>query len=306
MAVEPTTVGGTGNARSAARARRRRSLAVVWRRYRKNKMGMAGLILVLVFLLIAIFAPLLADPRGVQEAFATGTPFDPPSLRYPFGTDSFGRSVLDLTIWGSRASLLVGFAATAIASLIGASVGLAAGFVGGRTDSVLNSVSNWFLVLPWIPLAIALASVLGPSLLTIIIVIGVTSWASTARLVRAQTMSVKQRPFVERARALGAGQWRVANRHILPNLVPIIIANTVLAVSVAILSETTLSILGLGDPNTISWGTIIEEAFNHGAITSGAWWWLLPPGVAIILVVLGFTMCGYALEEVLNPKLRAR
>ena len=269
-------------------------------------MGMAGLILVCLFVLMAIFAPLLADPRGLQEAFATGKPFDPPSLQYPLGTDAFGRSVLTLTIWGSRASLLVGFAATAMAALIGASVGLAAGFLGGRTDTVLNSVTNWFLVLPWIPLAIALASVMGGSLLTVIIVIGVTSWASTSRLVRAQALSVKQRPYVERARALGASQWRVANRHVLPNLMPIIIANTVLAVSVAILSETTLSILGLGDPSTVSWGTIIEEAFNHGAITTGAWWWLTPPGIAIILVVLGFTMCGYALEEILNPKLRAR
>jgi peptide/nickel transport system permease protein len=296
----------SGSARSAARARRRRAWADFWRAYRKNKMGMAGLILVMVFVAIAVFAPLLADPRGVQEAFATGSPFDPPSLHYPLGTDSFGRSVLSLTIWGSRASLMVGFAATAIAVFIGASVGLAGGFLGGRTDSVLNSVSNWFLVLPWIPLAIALASILGPSLGTIIIVIGVTSWASTARLVRAQALSVKQRPFVERARALGASQWRVANRHVLPNLVPVIIANTVLAVSVAILSETTLEILGLGDPNTVSWGTIIEDAFSHGAITTGAWWWLMPPGIAIILVVLGFTMCGYALEEVLNPKLRER
>ena len=138
-----------------------------------------------------------------------------------------------------------------------------------------------------------------------IIVIGITSWASTARLVRAQTLSVKQSPFVERSRALGGSEWHLATRHVLPNLVPVILANTVLAIALAILSETTLALLGLGDPGTISWGTMIYEAFVAGAISGGQWWWLLPPGLAIVLVVLAFTMCGYALEEILNPRLRA-
>jgi peptide/nickel transport system permease protein len=140
----------------------------------------------------------------------------------------------------------------------------------------------------------------------IILVIGATSWPSTSRLVRAQVLSVKTRPYVERARALGAGHWHMTTRHILPNVGPIIFANTVLLVAIAILSETTLSFLGLGDPLSISWGTILEAAFNAGASTAGNWWWLVPPGLSIVLVVLAFTMCGYALDEILNPRLRRR
>jgi peptide/nickel transport system permease protein len=294
------------SARAAARVRRRRAFSAFRRDYRRSRMGMVGVGILVVTLAVALLAPVLTDQRETQEAFATGPVLAPPSSAYPLGTDLYGRSVLTLTIWGSRVSLLVGFAATAIAASIGTSVGVTGGYVGGRTDGVLNAVANWFLVIPWIPLAIALASILGPTLLNVIIVIGITSWASTARLVRAQTLSVKQSPFVERSRALGGSEWHLATRHVLPNLVPIILANTVLAIALAILSETTLALLGLGDPSSISWGTMIYEAFIAGAISGGQWWWLLPPGLAIVLVVLAFTMCGYALEEILNPRLRAR
>lgn len=292
--------------RAALRARRRRSRAAFLRAFRSSRMGMAGLGILLFFAAVALLAPLLADPRGLEEAFATATPVSPPTLQEPFGTDNFGRSVLTLTIWGSRTSLVVGMAAAAITALLGTSIGVSGGYLGGRTDSLLNSLSNWFLVIPWIPFAIALEAILGASLLNIIIVIGVTSWASTARLVRAQALSVKNRAYVERARAIGASEWRIVGRHVLPNLIPVVAASTVLAVSGAILSETTLALLGLGDPNTVSWGTVIEQAFANGAISTGAWWWLMPPGIGIVLVVLGFTMCGYALEEILNPHLRRR
>ena len=170
----------------------------------------------------------------------------------------------------------------------------------------MNALTNWFLVIPWIPLAIVLASVLGRSLFNTILVIGVTSWAGTARLVRADTLSVKERPYVERARALGSGNWHLVTRHILPNVMPVIFANTVLTVALSILAETTLALLGLGDPLSISWGSIIFDAFEQGALSAGLWWWLIPPGVCICLVTLAFTMCGYALDEVLNPKIRER
>jgi peptide/nickel transport system permease protein len=171
---------------------------------------------------------------------------------------------------------------------------------------VLNAFTNWFLVIPWIPLAIVLASILGRSLFNTILVIGITSWAGTARLVRADTLSVKERPYVERARALGAGNWHLVSRHILPNVMPVIFANTVLTVALSILAETTLAILGLGDPLSTSWGIVIFDAFEAGALSAGLWWWLIPPGVCICLVTLGFTMCGYALDEVLNPRIRER
>jgi peptide/nickel transport system permease protein len=269
-------------------------------------MGVVGLALLGLFGFLALLAPLLVPREDIGVANPPGVQFEPPSVEFPLGTDDFGRSVLDLVIYGSRISLLVGFAATVVTMTVGAAVGIAGGYYGGRTDSVLNAFTNWFLVIPWIPLAIVLASVLGRSLFNTILVIGVTSWAGTARLVRADTLSVKERPYVERARALGASNWHLVTRHILPNVMPVIFANTVLTVALSILAETTLALLGLGDPLSTSWGSIIFDAFEQGALTAGLWWWLIPPGVCICLVTLAFTMCGYALDEVLNPRIRQR
>jgi peptide/nickel transport system permease protein len=293
--------------RRIAWARRRRSLARVVRMFRRNKMGMAGLLILAFFVAVAVFAPLIASEEALDPTCpCTGQPFQPPSLEFPFGTDDLGRSVFALTVWGSRISLMVGLFATLISIVIGAVVGIVAGYYGRWPETVLMRLTDWFLVIPFLPLAIVLASLLGRSLLIIIFVIGITSWPSTARIVRAQVLSVKTRSYVERARALGASNWHLATHHVLPNVGPIIFANTVLLVAIAILSETTLSFLGLGDPLSISWGTILQSAFNAGAATAGNWWWLVPPGVAIVLVVLAFTMCGYALDEILNPRLRRR
>jgi peptide/nickel transport system permease protein len=270
-------------------------------------MGMLGLYILLVFGAVAVFAPLLADKEGLDPTCAcTGIPFSPPSWEFPFGTDDLGRSILTLTIWGARISLLVGVLATSISMLIGSFIGIVAGYYGRAVEAILMRLTDWFLVIPFLVLAIVLAAILGRSLPIIIAVIGVTSWPSTARIVRAQVLSVKTRPYVERARALGASDWHLVTRHILPNVGPLIFANTVLTVAIAILSETTLSFLGLGDPLSISWGTILDFAFGAGAATSGNWWWLLPPGLAIVFVVLAFTMCGFALDEILNPRLRER
>ena len=287
-------------------ARRRRAITGFWRVYRKNKMGMVGLVLLGAFVLVALAAPLLVSPDDLRPATAPGIPFQPPSSEFPLGTDDFGRSVLDLVIYGSRISLLVGFAATVMTMVVGTAVGISGGYYGGRVDTVMNALTNWFLVIPWIPLAIVLASILGRSLFNTILVIGLTSWAGTARLVRADTLSVKERPYVERARALGASNWHLVTRHILPNVMPVIFANTVLTVALSILAETTLALLGLGDPLSVSWGIIIFDAFDAGALSAGLWWWLIPPGVCICLVTLAFTMCGYALDEVLNPRIRER
>jgi peptide/nickel transport system permease protein len=269
-------------------------------------MGMVGLVVMVAFVLIALTAPLLVDPQGLDVSTSPGLPFQSPSGRFWLGTDDFGRSVLDLLIYGSRISLLVGFAATVVTMILGTVVGITGGYYGGKIDTLMNAFTNWFLVIPWIALAIVLTAILGPSLFNIILVIGITSWAATARLVRADTLSVKERPYVERARALGSGDWHLVTRHVLPNVMPVIFANTVLTVALSILSETTLSLLGLGDPTKVSWGGIINKAFEAGALSAGYWWWLIPPGVCICLVTLAFTMCGYALDEVLNPRIRAR
>jgi peptide/nickel transport system permease protein len=294
------------NPRAIARARRRRSFGRAWRTYRRSKMGMAGLAILSFFIATALFAPLLADSGGLDASLATGKPLEQPSGTYPLGTDDLGRSVLTLTIWGSRISLLVGFVATLISMLMGSVVGIAAGYYGGWPERLLMRLTDWFLVIPFLPLAIVLASLLGRSLFVIIMLIGFTSWPGTSRLVQAQTLTVKTRPYVERARALGASNWHLITRHVLPNVFPLIFANTILVVAIAILSETTLSFLGLGDPLQVSWGTILEFAFSAGAASAGAWWWLLPPGLCIVFVVLAFTMCGYALDEILNPRIRQR
>jgi peptide/nickel transport system permease protein len=295
------------SARAVVWARRRRAIAGHWATFRRSRQGTVGLVILSVFGLIAIFAPLLVNEAELEPATATAPPLHPPSLQYPLGTDNFGRPVLGLIVMGSRISLMVGLTATFGAIVIGAMVGITAGYFGGRwIDSVLSAITNWVLVLPWVVLAIVLSSVLGRSVLNIIVVIAITSWASTARVVRSQVLTVRERAYVERSRALGAGHWHIVTRHILPNVMPIVFANAVLTVALVILAETTLSILGLGDPQAVSWGVIIEEAFSAGALTAGWWWWLIPPGIAIVFVTLAFTMCGYALDEVLNPRLRER
>jgi peptide/nickel transport system permease protein len=293
--------------RRIAWARRRRSMARVWATYRRNRMGMAGLVVLVFFLLVAVVGPFVFGPEYEDPTCpCAGPTLAEPTAEFPFGTDDLGRSVFALTIRGSQTSLLVGFAATLMSVLIGSVIGIVAGYLGRWPELLLMRLTDWFLVIPFLPLAIVLASILSPSLGVIVLVIGITSWPSTARIVRAQVLSVKTRPYVERARALGGGGWHLTTRHILPNVGPIIFANTVLLVAIAILSESTLSFLGLGDPTRTSWGTILDAAFSAGAATAGQWWWLVPPGVAIVLVVLAFTMCGYALDEILNPRLRRR
>jgi peptide/nickel transport system permease protein len=267
---------------------------------------MLGLFVLAFFVFVAVAAPLLADPAGLEVTKATGGVLEPPSAEYPLGTDDVGRSVLTLLIWGTRISLFVGLFATAISMVIGTLIGIASGFTEGWTSRILFRFTEWFLVIPFLPLAIVLAAVLGRSLLNIAIVIGVTSWPGTALLIRAQTLSVKERPFLERARVLGAGRWHQMSRHVLPNVMPMVFANTTLTVAIAILSETTLSFLGLGDPTRVSWGSMLDDAFEVGAMTTGAWWFIVPPGVCVVLVVLAFTLIGSALEEIFNPRLRRR
>lgn len=304
--VPPGPPPKVSSARRVVWARRRRSFQGFWNSYRKSTMGMVGLVVLLLFLVVAIFGPMFVPQTHIGVIHPPGKPFQPPSLQFWLGTDNWGRPITSLLIVGARVSLIVGFAATLMTMLLGAGIGVIGGYYGGKTDSALNALTNWFLVIPWIPLAIVLAAVLGRSLINIIIVIAITSWAGTARLVRAQALTVKERPYVERARALGASDWHLVSRHLLPNLMPVIFANTVLTVALSILAETTLSLLGLGAAGQISWGQTIEAAFSEGALTAGYWWWLIPPGVMIVLVTLAFTMCGYALDEVLNPRLRQR
>lgn len=294
------------SARQVTWRRRRDSAGRTWQEFRRHRAGVAGLFVLLLFVLVAVFAPLLADSSGLLRTKATGAVLAPPSSAYWLGTDEAGRSVLTLLIYGARVSLLVGLFATVISMLLGTVIGIGSGFLGGWPGGVLYRLTEWFLVIPFVPLALVLATLLGGSLYTIGFVIGVTSWPGTALLIRAQTLSIKNRPYMERARVLGAGNWHQMRKHILPNVMPMVFANTTLTVAGAILAETTLSFLGLGDPSRVSWGTMLDAAFSNGALTLGAWWFLFPPGICVILVVLSFTLVGQALEAIFNPRLRER
>lgn len=294
------------SAAQLARRRRHDAWRRGWREFRRHRSGVAGLVVLTGFVLLALLAPVIADAEGLSVTRAQGGVLQPPSTAYLLGTDDNGRSVLTLLIWGARVSLLVGLMATVISMVIGTLVGLLSGYFGGWPGALLFRLTEWFLVIPFLPLAIVLASVLGRSLLNIALVIGVTSWTSTALLIRSQTLSIKERAYLERARGLGAGHLHLLRRHVLPNVVPLVFANTTLTVAVAILAETTLSFLGLGDPTRVSWGSMLQDAFRVGAITTGSWWFIVPPGLCVVLVVLSFTLVGQALESVLDPRLRER
>ncbi|MEV2213053.1 ABC transporter permease [Streptomyces sp. NPDC050997] len=298
----PAPVTGSGPGRLAWQ-RRRRSLVRFWTRYRTHRAGVVGLVALAVFALAALTAPLTvgSDVAGVSDA--PGQPMESPSGQFPLGTDRFGRDLLGLLVWGSRVSLLVGLLAAVLSVAIGTLVGVTAGHFKGAYATVLMRVTDWFLVMPTLVLAIALATVMSRSLGTVVLAIGVTSWPTTARLVRAQTLAVESRPYIERAKALGGGHWHVMSRHVLPNVMPLVLAQATLMVSAAILAEATLAFLGLGDPTVVSWGGLLQEAREAGAVSSGDWWYLVPPGIAIAAVALSFTLCGRAVESVLNPRL---
>ncbi len=309
MVVDSTKMQPLG-ARLAEREVKGRSPWVDARkRFMRNRASLGGLIVLILIGLLALFGDNLAVWSNEEIDFTVmGQAYDlgRPSLEngHYFGTDDLGRDVFARVVYGTRWTLLVGVAASVLTVLLGAVVGIIAGYFGGWTDRILDATENWFLVIPTLPLMIVLARVLEPSLTVLIAVIGLTSWAGTGRIVRAQVLTLRERAFVERARALGAGDTYIIRTHILPNTLPLIFANTVLIVAVAILSEAALAFLGLGDPTQISWGTMLENAFSSGAPSAGAWWYVVPPGLCITILVLAVSMLGFLFEEYINPRLR--
>lgn len=291
---------------SVAAQRRKQRLIQLWQQFTSNKSGVAGLIVLILVILLAIMAPVIFPASMLDVTQISNAQNEPPTAANPLGTDPSGRSVLAMLVWGSRVSLVVGFAATLVSMVIGTIVGMAAGHFTGATQAVLMRIIDFFLVVPSLVLAIVLSSVIGPGVVTITIAIGVTSWASTARLVRSQTLTIESRPYIERSWALGAGDAHIIGKHVLPAVMPLVLANTTLTVGSAIISESTLAFLGLGDPSVISWGTMLKSALDTGAATGGYWWFVLPPGIAIVIVVLSFTLVGRAFEAVVNPTLRGR
>ena len=284
------------------RAGIRRTFGLVW----EDRLGRVGLILLGFTMVIAVVGPIAFpfDPKDVGKTAADI--LKPPSVAHWLGTDELGRDVFRATIEGARLSLLIGLVATAISILVGATVGIAAGYRGGTLDSFLMRITDFFLVLPALPLIIVLAALFGQSTVVLVLVIGLTSWPSTARIVRSQVLSLRERRFITRIRSLGATDFWIVRYHILANVLPLIFANTVLVIAGSILAEATLAFLGLGDPVHVSWGTMLHFAFDSGATGRGAWWYVLPPGIGIVVVVLGFVLAGHTLDRILNPRLRSR
>lgn len=280
----------------------------VGRRYLGNRPGMIGLIVLAFFVSVAALSPVLvthADPNSWSWADDHNS-YHEPSREFLFGADFYGKDVYSLTVYGSRASLIVGLAASLISIVLGTTIGLSAGYFGKISDEILMRFTDFFLVIPWFPLMIVIAMLMGKSFINVIIVIGITSWPSTARIVRAQVLSVKEKAFVERARAIGSGSGHILSKHILPNVFPLIFANTILLIANSIFSESFLDFFGLGDPSVVSWGTMLEVAYEKGAFSSYAWWSILAPGACIVILIMSFYLIGDSLDEILNPKLRKR
>ena len=274
-----------------------------WSLYKTSRIGMFGLSLIFAFIVVALVTPWIApyDPRAL-----VGNPFQTPGEGHLLGTDQVGRDIFSMLLWGSRISLMVGLLASAFSVAIGTAIGLLSGYFRGPIDSILMRITDLFITLPSIPLMLILAALLGRSVWNIIFVIAITGWTSTARMVRAQTLSIKERPYVEAARSVGAKDSQIMLRHILPNIIPLIFANAIVGIVNAILSESGLSFLGLGDPTKPSWGLILRYANEVGAMATGRLWFIIPPGICIMLITIGFAFSSYSLDHILNPRLRER
>ena len=267
-----------------------------------HAMGRIGLVLICMILIAALFSAHLGtvNPQnaGKREDILT-----PPSTVHWLGTDDLGRDIWSQVVFGSRVSLTIGLITALITVVTGTLVGLAAGYFGGFIEEALVKIIDFFMMLPVLPLMIILAAVLGPSLWNIVLVISVVSWPTTARVVRSQVLSIKQRPYVEAARCIGAGSIKLMFGEIMPNVLPLMFAQAVLMITYAIYDEAVLSFLGLGDPTRISWGSMLHFAFESGVMARSPWW-IGPPIVCIIMLIVGFSLLGTAVTDVMTPEYR--
>ena len=279
--------------------------ALAWRRLRRNRAAILGATIVLVLVLAALFAPLLA-PHDPNQPFDSGLTLDgtpsPPSGTFLLGADTLGRDLLSRILYGARISLTIGVVANGLAMLIGVTIGLIGGYFAGWAGTIVMRLTDIMMAFPVLLLAIALVAVLKPSLWIVIGVIAFVYWTPIARIVHGQVLSIKEREFVEAARAIGAGQWRILFRHVLPHLVPVIIVYTTLGIATNVLFEAALSYLGVGvQPPTPSWGAMISDGQSYYRTAP---WLVLYPGLAIMLTVLGFSLLGDGLRDAVDPTWR--
>ena len=278
-----------------------------WRVFSQNTAAVIGLTMFLIILTIAILAPWIAPYDPYEKV---GLPMQPPNEAHLLGTNDVGQDILSELIYGSRISLLIGFIAAVVATLIGTLVGMIAGYYGGLIDEALMRATDVWLSFPGLLLTIFLATVLirtpigGKIIYTVIFAIALNAWPGVARLVRSVTLKIKELPYIEAAKAIGASNRRILLKHIIPNATPIILVAVLTRIDSAMLTEASLSFLGIGDPTVKSWGMIIHYAMIRNAIVIGMWWWFIPPGLMISLSVLSIILISMGIEEYINPRLR--
>jgi peptide/nickel transport system permease protein len=267
-----------------------------------NRKALIGVTILAIVILVAIFAPWLTEFSPTQRV---GRPHQPPSPEHWLGTTRLGYDVFTRMLYGARVSLAVGFGAGILITVIGTVLGIIAGYKGGVVDEVITFFTNMILVIPNLPLLLVLAAFIGQaSPLVIAVILGFTSWAWGVRVTRSETLSIRQRDFVKSAETLGEPGWRIMAFEIFPNLISIVGINLIGSVIFAVISEATLEFLGLGDPNTTSWGIMLYNAQNSSALSVGAWWDLLTPCVALAVLGLGLALINFAIDEIANPRLR--
>jgi peptide/nickel transport system permease protein len=298
-AAAPVQIGPTGAIPGPLRFTGR-ALRTLW----GNRKARTGLIILGIIILVAIFAPVLAPHSPTATTF---TPYKGPSATNWLGTTGNGQDVFSQLIYGSRVSLIVGLVAGAMATLIAVTFGLIAGYRPGLVDEVLSFITNLALVIPALPLMIILAAYIqGRSVWTIVLVVGFTSWATGARVIRSQTKTLRTREFVTSAVFSGERLLRVAFRDILPNMTSLVAASFFAAATAAVLAEASLEFLGLGNPATVSWGTILYAAQQQNALLTGQWLMVLAPGLAIVLLMVSFTLINFGVDTLSNPRLREK
>jgi peptide/nickel transport system permease protein len=285
----------------------RPKIETFWREFLYHPMGMIGLIIIGTIVVIALSAPLIAPYHWGDGSLALQDLLQDPSPEHILGTNHRGEDIYSRLLYGSQISLIVGFVASLVAVTIGTTVGLISGYFGGMLDSVLMRTVDVFLCLPTLPLMLIFLLIFGQGLQNVIVVIAILGWTGTARMVRSEALSLRERPLTEASHALGASDGYILVRHILPNTLPLILANMILGVVNAILSEAGIAFLGFVDIHgQPSWGILLHWAWKNAALLANRWWWFLPPGLLILLTTLGFVFVSHTADKVVNPRLRGR
>jgi len=283
------------------------SLKRIWQFSRQSRLAMTGMIMIVCFVAVGLLAPVIAPFDAMEKSYTADKKLErlqAPSIKHPFGTTLYGRDVFSQVLFGTRTVLMIGFLTALFVALIGMNVGLFSGYYGGWVDNLLMRITDVLFGVPLLPFAIVALSIVTRNMLWIITIMSLLYWMATARVVRSQVLSLRERPFIDAAKMSGAGSLRIIYKHIAPNVLPQVFVHGAFCVAWAITTEASISFLGFGDPDSISWGSILHDVFSS-MVMYRAWWWFLPPGICIILIVIAFYLIGRAVEELANPRLRS-